>query len=509
MPLASISSHTPAHVVQPPVAGSLIPTTPHADAAAAAKTDLVGGKRGEIRTETLDNGVRIIIAERPGAASTKVQIGIGAGSMQDPTGKLGAAHLLEHLAFEGSPTTSGAKQEDIRSGLGGIWNAYTNQQSVVYYGVVPKQSAETGAALLTDMFANPNLSAEAVSQERAAVKNEILYRRPMGIDSYEAFQGMVFGSSPRANNIIGTAKSIDAITTKDLKTYHQNYFNGRNTVVLVEGDAKSLPLDTIRAELSKLPAGGRVDHSGEQLKVVPGKAIQQIPGDDTDAVELAIALPISREAYEKVSPLERRLVQTSLNEVLHERMRRHHDLTYGTSASFMLDDASDGALLVIETAVAPDAVRAATRDMLAIAEDARDGFGPKTLEAHKQIITSRLTMKEPSTTVVEPLVADRAEQAFQDALTKPGVTIPPGDAVKPKTTGAQRAANTREMKKLDAITPKQFAQAASSLVSLEDAKILVVGDGTAADVRAGMRDAGIDTKGVKSLDPIIRRGDKG
>ena len=65
------------------------------------------------------------------------------------------------------------------------------------------------------------------------------------------------------------------------------------------------------------------------------------------------------------------------------------------------------------------------------------------------------------------------------------------------------------MKKVDAITPEQFADAASTLVSVDHLKVMVVGDGAVADVRAGLRDAGIDTKGVKTLDPIIRRGDAG
>jgi predicted Zn-dependent peptidase len=502
MPLASISSHHPAHAQ--PVTGTL-PPTPHADAAATAGTDMVGGKQGSITSETLDNGVRIIIAERPGAASTKIQVGIGAGSMQDPDGKLGAAHLLEHLAFEGSPSMTGPQQQDLRAKLGGNWNAYTNQQSVVYYGIVPKQDSETGAKLLGDMFRNPNLSADAVRQERAAVQNEILRRRAMGIDSYEVLNRVIYGNSPLANNIIGTAKSVDAVTSKDLKAYHQNYFTGRNTVVLVEGDRRHLPLDAIRSQLGALPAGARVDHSGEQLQVRPGRQIQQVTGDDTDAVEIKVALPFAREAFEKIDPLHRRLVQSSLNDVLHERMRRFNDLTYGTSARFSLDDTANGALLLMETTVAPDAVRAATRDLLSIAEDARDGFGPKTLSEHKGSFVAWMRQSEPNLDAPKVDVSSAAEAAFDRALREPGVSIPALEPSKPRSARAQNEALAKEIRRMQAVTGAQFAKAAEQLISLDDFKVMVVGDAKLSDIRAGIRDAGIDSRGVQVLDPVERR----
>lgn len=488
-----------AHRTPAPTTGSSIVAPPlHDDARSKAATDLVGGATGTITTETLPNGVKLIIAERPGAAATKVQLGIGAGSMQDPVGKLGAAHLLEHLAFEGSPSMSGAKQQAARSDLGGYWNAYTDQDSVVYFGVVPGAQAERGAELLVDMFRHPNLAKDALEQERAAVQNEIRFRTPVGVPTWEAFNELVYGDDPRTNNIIGTPQSVDAITAKDLKSYHSSYFTGRNTVALVEGDRRNLPLDTLREQLGKLPAGARVDNAVETATIERGRAIKQIPGVE-GAVELAVALPFSKEAFESIDPIRRSLVKESLADVLHTRMRRHHDLTYGVRAGFSIDDTADGAMLVIETTVAPEAVRAATKDIFSIVQDARDGFGAKALQGHKRSLASFLRQRDVNLETIRPKVSNVAEQAFQSALTTGKVSVGSLEPVAPKSARTQKAALTKEISKLNAIAGAQFAKAAAQLISLDDAKVLVVGDGDVADVRAGMRDAGIDTKGVKTL----------
>ncbi len=196
------------------------PVTPHADALPANLAALLGGSSGKVWSETLDNGVRMIVAERPGAHSVKVQLGIGAGSLQDPQGKLGLAHLLEHLAFEGSPTRSAAQQQATRRQMGENWNAYTDRDSVVFYGVAPNADAKRAASLLVDMFKNPNTSARRVEQERAAVINEMSFRGgALADEGWNIADRLMFGTRPETNNIIGTKSSVNAITARDLKAW--------------------------------------------------------------------------------------------------------------------------------------------------------------------------------------------------------------------------------------------------------------------------------------------------
>jgi len=479
------------------IAARMSPTTPppakpvvdvhgaHEAARAAVSTDLTGGEQGAISTETLPNGVRLIVAERPGAKSAKIQVGIGAGSLQDPQGKLGLAHLLEHLAFEGSPTRPATTQEKIRNELGNNWNAYTYDKGVVYYGVVPSKQAKQGAALLTDMFQHPAVTGPQVKQELAAVKNEMVYYGGSVVGEEPDIEArLLHGDDPAVNNVIGTKKSVDAITAKDLRAFHDQHFVGRNTVALVEGNPDDLPLDTIRRELGKLPAGGRIDNGDVQPDVIEGQAMQVVNDPSSETVKINLMLPVSEE---QIADLKTpgSLIQTALSERLNTRLRREQDLTYGVGAK-LVDVNDDYKMLQVTTNVAKQHARTALTSIVETLRDAQDGFGPKTFETHKKAELSNLRAAEAEPPLT---VSDRASLAFDDAIENEDVWVPP--ATFDDGIGEARAA-------LGKVTAKSFAADMGKLVSFADMKLLATGslaDG-GAELRAGLRDAGIQTKGL-------------
>jgi predicted Zn-dependent peptidase len=50
----------------------------------------------------LDNGLTIVICERPEAPVFSFFTHVNAGSVQDPMGQTGLAHMFEHMAFKGT-----------------------------------------------------------------------------------------------------------------------------------------------------------------------------------------------------------------------------------------------------------------------------------------------------------------------------------------------------------------------------------------------------------------------
>ena len=52
--------------------------------------------------QTLPNGLTVIILERPEAPVFSFYTMVDAGSVQDPMGKTGLAHMFEHMAFKGT-----------------------------------------------------------------------------------------------------------------------------------------------------------------------------------------------------------------------------------------------------------------------------------------------------------------------------------------------------------------------------------------------------------------------
>src|ERR1700733_14228420 len=57
-------------------------------------------KRGTVKK--LANGLTVLICSRPAAPVFSFYTHVDAGSVQDPQGKTGLAHMFEHMAFKGT-----------------------------------------------------------------------------------------------------------------------------------------------------------------------------------------------------------------------------------------------------------------------------------------------------------------------------------------------------------------------------------------------------------------------
>src|SRR6202451_1105733 len=70
--------------------------------AALAAAQNVASFEKRTTVKKLDNGLTVIICERPEAPVFSFYTHVDAGSVQDPLGETGLAHMFEHMAFKGT-----------------------------------------------------------------------------------------------------------------------------------------------------------------------------------------------------------------------------------------------------------------------------------------------------------------------------------------------------------------------------------------------------------------------
>ena len=68
----------------------------------AASAQDVASFEKRITVKKLPNGLTVIVCERPEAPVFSFYTHVDAGSVQDPMGKTGLAHMFEHMAFKGT-----------------------------------------------------------------------------------------------------------------------------------------------------------------------------------------------------------------------------------------------------------------------------------------------------------------------------------------------------------------------------------------------------------------------
>ena len=119
---ASAQAARPAPVALTPAAG--------AQAAPAAGP--------QISHHRLDNGMEVVVIPDHRAPVVTHMVWYRNGSADDPLGKSGIAHFLEHLMFKGTRNHPQGAFSEIVAELGGQENAFTSNDYTAYFQRVPK-----------------------------------------------------------------------------------------------------------------------------------------------------------------------------------------------------------------------------------------------------------------------------------------------------------------------------------------------------------------------------------
>ena len=104
----------------------------------------------------LKNGLRLLMVPVAGFQSVSVGIFVGVGSRYEDNFEGGAAHFIEHMLFKGTTYRPSARLiAEAIEGVGGLSNAYTDQETTVFYAKVAASQANTAINVLADLVRHP------------------------------------------------------------------------------------------------------------------------------------------------------------------------------------------------------------------------------------------------------------------------------------------------------------------------------------------------------------------
>lgn len=202
---------------------------------------------------TLPTGLRIVAYQLAGAPRGSVGVSWLAGSLDDPPGKEGLAHLVEHLAFRCRVAGGTVWQRLQGDGVG--FNAYTVHDATVYFEIGKSDQLRTLLALEAERMKDPlfGVTEEDFVTERDVVVSELRERsqRFDVIGGFETLQGRLFGSShPYGRSIGGTEESVRRISWADVKTFVGTFYRPERAILTVVSprparDAAKLALDQL------------------------------------------------------------------------------------------------------------------------------------------------------------------------------------------------------------------------------------------------------------------------
>lgn len=187
---------------------------------------------------TLANGLKVILVEQHHIPAVAHMLLIGAGSSEDPRGKSGLAHYLEHLLFKGTEKISESDYNKQVAALGGQHNAFTNSDVTAYYVLVSKENLPDIMALESERFLNWNPKEDAYASERDVIVEERRLRtenQPSALLS-EAMSAALFRNHPYHTPVIGWFHEMQQLAPEDAKDFFSTYYQPKNATLLLIGD---------------------------------------------------------------------------------------------------------------------------------------------------------------------------------------------------------------------------------------------------------------------------------
>ncbi len=186
----------------------------------------------------LGNGLEIVVIEDHRAPVVTHMVWYRNGSADDPPGKSGIAHFLEHLMFKGTKSHPQGKFSELIADVGGQENAFTSNDYTAYFQRVAKEHLSVCMDYEADRMKNLVLTDEVVSPERDVVLEE----RRMRTDSDpseqlgEALQAALFTQHPYGRPIIGWSHEIESLDRADALAYYDRFYTPENAILVVAGD---------------------------------------------------------------------------------------------------------------------------------------------------------------------------------------------------------------------------------------------------------------------------------
>lgn len=189
---------------------------------------------------TYPSGMRLVAYALPHLREATVSASYRVGSVDDPPGKEGLAHLVEHLAFRAKP--DGGPRIWTRLESAGVeFNAFTLPDSTRYDATGRPEDASSLLRIEADRLRDPlaGIAERDFLRERDVVLRELAERRD---DSSPAVQldWLIQRAMPETPySRVPTEQSIRSITLDDARAFVRRHYTPAHLVLVVSGPGRA------------------------------------------------------------------------------------------------------------------------------------------------------------------------------------------------------------------------------------------------------------------------------
>lgn len=187
---------------------------------------------------TLDNGMEVVVIPNHKAPVVAHMVWYRVGAVDEPPGKSGIAHFLEHLMFKGTPTHPSGAINGLVARNGGDQNAFTSFEYTGYYQNVAVDRLPLMMELEADRMRNLIISEDDVTTEREVIIEE----RRMRVDNRpgsvldERMSAALWLTHRYGTPVIGWPNEMAGLDRNDALAFYNRFYGPENAILVVSGD---------------------------------------------------------------------------------------------------------------------------------------------------------------------------------------------------------------------------------------------------------------------------------
>src|SRR5437588_2754285 len=194
--------------------------------------------RPQVAYYVLANGLELVVVPDRRTPVVTHMIWYKVGSADEPAGKSGIAHFLEHLMFKGTAKNPAGRFSQTLATIGGQENAFTSTDFTAYFQRVSREHLASLMEFEADRMSGLVLTEANVLPELQVVLEEWNLRvgNDPGARLGEQVTASLFLNHPYHRPVIGWRSEIEALRRDDALAFYRQFYTPNNAVVVVAGD---------------------------------------------------------------------------------------------------------------------------------------------------------------------------------------------------------------------------------------------------------------------------------
>jgi zinc protease len=185
--------------------------------------------------KSLSNGLRVIVANRPGLPLVAADLRIAAGGALDPAGRAGLASMTADLTTRGTTTRSATQISQQIESFGASLGASAGADASSLSAITRSDKLHDVFAILADVAQNPAFDAEELdrAQQEALDNLTVSLRQPATVGrlamTRRLFGDGAYGKTP-------SPRSIAELKREDAAAFHASWWRPDNATLVMTGD---------------------------------------------------------------------------------------------------------------------------------------------------------------------------------------------------------------------------------------------------------------------------------